>query len=176
MANEIKYLEENGEEKKTPGKNNSTNADITMKSTNFSKGFIVKSNQVPKISCFELAIMITGNYINNLIDYAQTAFNSFDQLAYKFISYVFFEESCQIISNFFSNTEKESFFIPLDPGKFIIEIHLKQGEKLEIYLQVQKINNKKFIYTLVYKDGNKSNFQKMIKMFFENNKNVFILF
>ncbi len=118
--------------------------------------------------------MMTSNYVNNIFDRNKLAVKICNRNIYKFIIKTEIEKALIFIFNFFTKDE-ESEFLTAENGKYII-YYRDSKNLIQIYLEIFKVDEKKYVGTLSLTNGDKIFFQKLIKDFVEKNKNNFHLF
>jgi hypothetical protein len=99
--------------------------------------------------------MITGNCLSNIIETndKENKFPSKD--TYKFLSTLNYDMTVDNINNFFTNNINNLSIIPVDHGKYHIDLMIKQNERLKMQYQAYKLDNKgKFMYILSFKKVN----------------------
>jgi hypothetical protein len=121
-----------------------------------------------RINCFELASILCGNCISNIFENDK---NNFEKNSFKFISSMNVESTYKEVKDFFINSPSD--FSNIDRNKILISVKMTHSQ---MFFQVYKLNNKKFIYAFTHLNGIITEFHKIMKGLFEKNKSVFILF
>ena len=119
--------------------------------------------------------MISGNYISNIFEKNKFNTKNFEKFVFKFAILSKFDLSISLIYNFMNEKERKSDFISCDKGRLLIDLVFKKSS-IKFFLVMYKVTNTKYIFVFSFKQGDKVNFQKIMKTFFEVNKNNFILF
>ena len=118
--------------------------------------------------------MLTNNYVNRIFEKSKTASKSFDRSVFKFMILAGIEKALVIIFNFFTKDE-DSEFLTTENGKYII-FYRDEKNIVQICLEILKVDEKKYVGTITLTNGEIVAFQKLMKIFFENNKSYFNLF
>jgi hypothetical protein len=119
--------------------------------------------------------MLSGNLISNIFEKNKSNSKNFEKFLYKFIIMNQFEVSINIIHTFFNDKEKRSEFSSLDKGRILIDLYIKKMN-IKFILHMYRMTVNKYIFVFNYKQGDKMSFQKLMKIFFDVNKNNFNLF
>lgn len=119
--------------------------------------------------------MLSGNLISNIFEKNKSASKNFEKLIYKFIILNQFEASLNLIHTFFNEKERTCEFSSLDKGRILIDLYIKKIN-IKFTLHLYRINVTKYVFVFSHNQGDKQNFQKLMKSFFDVNKNNFSLF
>jgi hypothetical protein len=94
--------------------------------------------------------MITGNCFSNIIELNDKE-NHFKDV-FKFLSKTSYETTVDNINSFFTNYINNFSIIPIDDGKYHLDIVTKTNDRLRIQYQAYRLNSRgKFMYILSYK-------------------------
>lgn len=118
--------------------------------------------------------MITSNYVNNIFEKNKQFTKNFNRNIFKFLILTDIEKALILIFNFFTKDE-DSEFLTAENGKYVI-YYRDDKNLIQIYLEILKVDEKKYISTITLTNGDKLAFQKLMKAFSENYKNYFNLF
>ncbi len=101
--------------------------------------------------------MLTGNCLSNIFDSKEKETKLLNKEVYKFLSSLNYEMTIDCINNYFANFINNSSIVPIENGKYQIDLLTKQNDRLRIQYQSYKLNSKgKFMYILSYKKVNYS--------------------
>lgn len=139
------------------------------------KGLSIDPDDINTITCFELATMISGNYLSNMFENNKNVSTNFTRTTYKFGVKTNFENSLELIYKYYEHIDHKVIFIPIERARYLIEL-IKEKDDIQFYFNLYKVTKVKFIFIFTYKSGDKFVFQKMMKNFFESHKGIFTLF
>jgi hypothetical protein len=120
--------------------------------------------------------MLAGKWISKMFEPNKQITIDYERLSYEFSCDLHYEDLFRIIEKFFYEVCKTPTYTYLGEGKFNLYLHFSMIEKINMNLHFYKINEKKLIFSIAYKDGNQLNYARFMKDFCEENTSNFKFF
>jgi hypothetical protein len=97
--------------------------------------------------------MLAGNCLSNILEIKDKG--SIIKDVNKFLSSQSYDNTIDCINNYFTNYLNNSSIIPIEDGKYHIDLVTNQNDRFRIQYQSYRLNNKgKFMYILSFKKVN----------------------
>jgi hypothetical protein len=114
--------------------------------------------------------MLAGKWVGEIFEKKKS--EDHEYLTYFFTCRTSAEKLCDMLRDFFSKVAKEVVYTDVEGGKFNIKLLFSFIENISITLKVYRVSNEKYIMSLVFNEGNKTTFFKMMKDFIQDNEKL----
>jgi hypothetical protein len=119
------------------------------------------------MNCFELSTILAGKWVGEMFQ------NKKENENHEYINYFFTcnltaENLADLLKEFFEKNAKDVVYIEQESGKYNIQLKYSTIENILLTVKVYKITVEKYILSIVYNEGNKTTFFKMMRDFIQD--------
>lgn len=134
------------------------------------KNFAFNMNEIPLVTCFELALMCYGKTVSGMFNNGATKRSFCEMKWYRFICRKGHVFGCGLMKEYFGEVGSDCEFSKVEHDQVMINV-LYKDSIVSMKLQVVKVSKEgKCIFVISYQNGILNDYFKIMKGFFDKNK------